>query len=102
MTKSKYKFTLLIDDNEIDNYINKQIIKTTNFSEEIIVHQAATEALDFLKSLLEKKANLPDIIFLDIMMPVMDGFEFLQEFEKLSGQIGDKCKVIMLSSSESF
>ena len=102
MTKSKYKFTLLIDDNEIDNYINKQIIKTTNFSEEIIVHQSAQEGLEFLKSLLDKKADLPDIIFLDIMMPVMDGFEFLLEFEKLSGQIKDKCKVIMLSSSESF
>jgi CheY-like chemotaxis protein len=96
---SPYKFVMLIDEDEIDNIINQKIIESNNFSERVAVFQTGTDALDFLRLNSKNAENLPDLIFLDINMPIMDGFQFLEEFEKLDGPILDKSKIIMLSSS---
>lgn len=90
---------MLIDEDEIDNIINQKIIESNNFSEKVMVFQTGTEALDFLRTNARIAENLPDLIFLDINMPIMDGFQFLEEFEKLDTPILDKSKIIMLSSS---
>jgi CheY-like chemotaxis protein len=94
-----YKFVMLIDEDEIDNIINQKIIESNNFSERVMVFQTGTDALDFLRVNAKIAENLPDLIFLDINMPIMDGFQFLEEFEKLESPILDKSKIIMLSSS---
>ena len=98
--KVKYAKVLLIDDNTLDNFVNKKLIEMNNFAAKTEVHESAQAALDYLKN--EKTENLPDIIFLDIMMPVMDGFQFLEAFDSLSETIQKKCKIIMLSTSDSF
>jgi CheY-like chemotaxis protein len=90
---------MLIDEDEIDNIINQKIIESNNFSEKVMVFQTGTEALGFLRHNSKVAENLPDLIFLDINMPIMDGFQFLEEFEKLDSPILDKSKIIMLSSS---
>jgi CheY-like chemotaxis protein len=90
---------MLIDEDEIDNIINQKIIESNNFSEKVMVFQTGSDALDFLRQNAKAQDNLPDLIFLDINMPIMDGFQFLEEFEKLDNQILDKSKIIMLSSS---
>ncbi len=100
MAETKYKCVLLIDDNEIDNFAHNKIIGNHHFAKEILVASSAREGLDILKA--RSKEELPEIIFLDIMMPMMDGFQFLEEFEKLDKSIHAKSKVIMLSTSESF
>ncbi|MGI8891907.1 MAG: response regulator [Bacteroidia bacterium] len=97
--KAKYSKVLLIDDNTIDNFVNKKLLEMTGFATEVLVYESAVAALEYLKK--EKKDRLPDVIFLDIMMPVMDGFTFLDEFEKL-GKDYERSKIIMLSTSESF
>jgi CheY-like chemotaxis protein len=102
MSTYKYQTALLIDDNEIDNFINKKLLMKTQFSENIKEVTSALKALEFLKENADSPENLPDIIFLDIMMPVMDGFEFLEEYDKLPQSIKSKPKIIMLSSTESF
>ncbi|MGZ5242788.1 MAG: response regulator [Bacteroidia bacterium] len=102
MSTYKYQTALLIDDNEIDNFINKKLLSKTQFSENIKEVTSALKALDFLKENADIPENLPDIIFLDIMMPVMDGFEFLEEYDKLPQSIKSKPRIIMLSSTESF
>ncbi|MGI8893671.1 MAG: response regulator [Bacteroidia bacterium] len=94
----KYENILLIDDNEIDNFINERIIATSYFAKNIIVKKSAKDALEFLKGIGIDK-DLPEIIFLDLNMPVMDGFGFLNEFAKLEDKIKKKSKVIVLSSS---
>lgn len=94
-----YDFIMLIDEDEIDNIINQKIIESNNFSEKIQVHQTGGEALEYLKKHESEPAALPDLIFLDINMPIMDGFQFLEEFEKLGETVLEKCKIIMLSSS---
>jgi CheY-like chemotaxis protein len=100
----KYHNVMLIDDNEIDNLINQKMIEASDICENIFVHSGAKGAIEFLKN-IEKLAKgpldlyLPEVIFLDIDMPLMDGFQFLDEFEKLSDVIKNNCKVIMLTSS---
>jgi CheY-like chemotaxis protein len=95
----KFERVLLIDDNDIDNFINERMITTNLFSKEVIVKNSADAALQFLKENEGNDAVMPQLIFLDLNMPVMDGFGFLAEFEKLSEKIKKTAKVIVLSSS---
>ncbi len=94
-----YKFVMLVDEDEIDNIINQKIIESSNFAEKIEVFRSGQDALDYLAANSGDSTNLPDLIFLDINMPLMDGFQFLEEFEKQSAPVHAKCRIIMLSSS---
>ena len=93
---------MLVDDNELDNFINKKLIESEQFASTIYVNQSAHAALEELKKLAATPDKLPNIIFLDIMMPNMDGFGFLEEFDKLNETIRKHTKIVMLSTSESF
>lgn len=95
----KFERVLLIDDNDIDNFINERMITTNNFSKLVIVKNSGDSALQYLKDHAENVNNLPQLIFLDLNMPVMDGFSFLTEFEKLPVDVRNGCKIIVLSSS---
>ena len=103
MSGKKYRTVMLIDDNEIDNLINQKMLEATGVAENIYTHTGAKSAIEFLRN-LEKLHNipsdvLPEVIFLDIDMPLMDGFQFLDEFGKLNEETQGKCKVVILTSS---
>ena len=91
---------MLVDDNDTDNFISKRIIEITKFSDNVIVKNSGKSALDYLVENKESPDAIPDIIFLDINMPIVDGFVFLYEYEKFSNSVKDKCRVIILSSSD--
>ncbi|MEM9858071.1 MAG: response regulator [Bacteroidota bacterium] len=91
---------MLVDDNETDNFISKRIIEITKFANRVEVKNSGKSALDYLRDNQDNLEDLPNLIFLDINMPIVDGFVFLYEFEKFNNQIKDKCKVIILSSSD--
>ena len=74
-----FKTCLLIDDNYIDNFVTRKILEGSNFVDEIIVVRSATEAIEALSNGSIK----PDVIFLDVRMPLMGGFEFLDEYDKI-------------------
>ncbi|TAH42845.1 MAG: response regulator [Bacteroidetes bacterium] len=95
----KFERVLLIDDNDIDNFINERMITTNMFSKTVIIKNSAESALQFLKENEGNDAAMPQLIFLDLNMPVIDGFGFLEEFEKLSEKVRKNAKVIVLSSS---
>jgi CheY-like chemotaxis protein len=102
MGNKKFKAVMLIDDNEIDNLINQKMIEAADMAETIFMHTGAKGALEFLRNMEKLSANgvgIPEVIFLDIDMPLMDGFQFLDEFEKLSDYIKNNCTIIMLTSS---
>lgn len=89
-----YKTCLLIDDNYIDNFVTSRLLENCKFAANIVVRQSSAEAIESLRD----GTVSPDVIFLDLRMPVMDGFEFLQEYDKLDIE-KEGIKVFMLSSS---
>jgi CheY-like chemotaxis protein len=93
------KHVLLIDDNEIDSYITQHIIVKNKIPQKISLKSSAIEALEFLAILKKNGEEFPDYIFLDIQMPEMNGFEFLDEFNKFPKALIGHCNVIMLTSS---
>ena len=99
MSQYKYESVLLIDDNHLDNTINEKVITNAFFAEKIYVQQSCEEAIKFLKNLSLTADHLPQVIFVDIKMPVKTGFDFLVEFQQLSFLKDNNVKIIMLSSS---
>lgn len=92
---------LIVDDEEVDFLIHSKIIKKGNFAEKIVYKSSGTSALEYLKSLIKLGEVLPTHIFVDINMPDMDGFQFLEEYSKLQGIEQYSPAVYILSSSDS-
>ena len=101
--KSKYLTAMLIDDNEIDNFINMKMIEGCNFASRVYVHTNGRSALEFLKNIVrmgeENIFLFPEVIFLDLNMPIMDGYQFVDEFEKISETLKGKTKIVVLTTS---
>lgn len=90
---------LLVDDDAVSNFINEMTLQEMNFSNFIHVSENGKEALHYLTQSLMECEEYPELILLDINMPVMDGFQFLEEFEKLPSNIRKSIRVVMLTSS---
>jgi CheY-like chemotaxis protein len=91
---------MLVDDNDTDNFISKRIIELTKFARRIEVKNSGKSALEYLEANQNNPSNLPDLIFLDINMPIVDGFVFLFEFEMFPAEVKNKSKIVILSSSD--
>src|SRR3954467_3974144 len=94
-----HKKVLVIDDNPVDRYVAERIFKKYAFAEEIVCIESARKGLEYLSSLQDTPEQLPYLIFLDIMMPEMNGFEFLDEYKNLPETIKDNCTILMLTTS---
>ncbi|HYG38334.1 MAG TPA: response regulator [Cytophagales bacterium] len=92
------KSILLIDDNQVDNFINKRLIQILDLAEDVKVFNNGLEGINYLK-ILSQVDKGPDVVFLDLNMPVMDGLTFLKEYKELPQHFKDTIKVIVLTSS---
>jgi len=99
--KKKIDSVCIIDDDLIYQFLVKEEIEYTNMVEKIMFFSNGDKALQFLKLTLDNNdlASLPDIIFLDINMPVMDGWEFLEAYAILKPRLVKKITIYVVSSS---
>ncbi|MFN5347635.1 MAG: response regulator [Bacteroidota bacterium] len=90
---------LLVDDDTIFNFLHTEVIKTVDDSAQIDLFNSSMEGLEFLKDALEDKHPMPNFLFLDIRMPEMDGFEYLDELMKFPIEKFKDLRIYVLSSS---
>lgn len=93
------KKIMIVDDNEFDCYITSKIINNIDESIDIMEFNSSTTAIQFLEEFQNTTDKLPDFIFLDIYMPVIDGFGFLDRFNALSDVIKSHTKICILSTT---
>lgn len=97
--KAKFDKVLLIDDDKINNYLVQEVISSINIAAEIIVLTDGEKALNYLSDYTATNNEREEVlILLDLNMPVMDGFEFLEEFEAM--KIPADFMIVVLTSSD--
>lgn len=94
---TKINLTCLIDDDEIHIFTTKRIINKMEFSKNIIEFNNGKEALDGLTEIINSNQTLPELILLDLNMPIMDGWQFLDQFTNF--KIEKSIKIYIVSSS---
>ncbi len=100
MSQNIQTVCIIDDDNIYINLVSK-IIKLKRLSDTVLVFNNGKEALDFFQKSAhnEEETKVPQVIFLDLNMPIMDGWEFLQEFSKIKNQLNSKIDLYVVSSS---
>jgi len=99
MTKTQWCI-MLVDDNPNDNFFHEREIKKNNVANIVISMTSGTKALAHLRSKKGNKDPHPHLIFLDINMPDMNGWEFLQEYNTLDKELQSQAVIIMLTTSQ--
>lgn len=96
---TKLKTILLVDDYDADNFIHRLVVERYGCAEHIEVSRDGKQALDYLTTCVEEDQPFPELIFLDINMPVMNGWEFLEHFHALQNDTSGSAVVVMLTTS---
>lgn len=97
--KKKLGTILLIDDDEATNFIHEMVIRQADIAEKVVSVEGGQLALDFLSNLNENNEAKPDLIFLDINMPGMNGWEFLEKYNNLDEEKRGSIVMVMLTTS---
>lgn len=99
LMKDQKTSILLVDDDLVYRYAATKTIKATGLAGKIEEYSNATDALNFIKANISNPETLPDVIFLDINMPAMDGWEFIDGFNPIASSVPKKIYIYIVSSS---
>lgn len=94
---TRFALTYVIDDDEIFVFVLRKLLQKTGHFDEVVNITNGLEAIESLRHQYDHNGNMPDLIFLDLNMPVLDGWQFLDEVEKLSFK--DQLRIFIISSS---
>jgi CheY-like chemotaxis protein len=101
----KFQYAMLLDDNELDNFINQKTLEACRFASKIYVNTSSKSALEFLNNLETSSSAefdiFPQIIFIDINMPMIDGFQFIENLKNTFPKRFKATKIVILTSSVS-
>ncbi|WKN31231.1 response regulator [Porifericola rhodea] len=92
----KYQIIFLVDDDDVTSFINQNLIEEVGLARQVITFTNAEEVFPHITH----EKTRPDVIFLDLKMPVFDGFDFLEKFKSLDDEIKDSIKIVVLTTSE--
>ena len=93
------KKIMIVDDNEFDCYITSKLINSFDPTIDIMEFNSSITAIEYLEEYQDDLSKLPSLIFLDIYMPLLDGFKFIEKFTTLSSKIKGFTKICILSTT---
>lgn len=91
---------MIVDDNVIDQMITKQVLKNSHSQSDILVMDCPLEALNYLETNEKDIHSLPNLIILDLDMPGMNGFGFLERFSQYADQLKSTVKIVVLTATD--
>lgn len=91
---------MVVDDNVIDQMITVRVLKTSYAEEKIILMESAAQALTYLNENIHNPELLPNLILLDLDMPIMNGIGFLDKFNQFADGLKDSCRIVVLTASD--
>lgn len=89
----------IIDDDRTFIFVTSHHIKSNKLCEEVLSYENGQVAIDHLKARIKSQENFPEMILLDINMPSLDGWEFLEEFKKMKAMLPNAVRIYLASSS---
>lgn len=92
-----YQRVILIDDDEITNYINENLIRDVGLGTEVLTYTEAETALEFIR---REQGPPKTLLLLDLKMPVFDGFDFLEKYGELQASVTQAYRLVVLTTSE--
>jgi two-component system, NarL family, nitrate/nitrite response regulator NarL len=99
MAPEAVELAILVDDNDIDLFVQKRFVEINRFAKRVITYNSPVIAVSALMD--ADNTSIPELIFLDLNMPEMDGFDFLESFKRFPQAVKDKTKVVVVTSSSS-
>jgi CheY-like chemotaxis protein len=96
----KYKSVLLVNDSEMDRFIGKKILEICQITENVIIGKNGIDGLNRLAQYYYDNKSLPELMLIDLQMPMMGGIELIQQLTKYSGYSESDCKIIAITADK--